>query len=180
MSVTAVWRHFMKVDASEPSGQGVLFFDQITQRLCHFLSEVSWRGLERILAVALSPSALAERGAWRLLQTGASDIFAWDHSTNPAQEVAARFERWEQVDEIEQSPLVRKNQAGQSPAWIRALRQVVEAFWRLHCSLSRHSCALAGPTALGSGFPTLHGDDLYAEIRKERRTVTGFSGSNSK
>jgi transcriptional regulator with GAF, ATPase, and Fis domain len=149
MSVTAIWHHFMRqgeampekpildalsragvrsyaADPSEPSGQGVLFFDQITQRLCHFLSEASRRGLERILAVALSPSALAERGAWRLLQAGASDVFAWDHSTDPAQEVAARFERWEQVDEIVQSPLVKKNLAGQSPAWIRALRQVVE------------------------------------------------------
>jgi len=95
MSVTAIWHHFMRqgeampqksildalsragvrsyaADPSEPSGQGVLFFDQITQRLCHFLSEASRRGLERILAVALSHSALAERGAWRLLQAGAS------------------------------------------------------------------------------------------------------------
>ena len=118
MSVTAIWHHFMwqgeampeksildalsragvrsyAADPSEPSGQGVLFFDQITQRLCHFLSEASRRGLERILAVALSHSALADRGAWRLLQAGASDVFAWDHSTDPAQEVAARFERWE-------------------------------------------------------------------------------------
>jgi transcriptional regulator with GAF, ATPase, and Fis domain len=114
------------VDMSEPSGPGVLFFDQITQRLCHFLREASRRGLERVLAIALSHSALAERGAWQLLQAGASDVFAWDHSTDPAQEVAARFERWRQIDEIVQSPLVKKNLAGQSPAWIRALRQVVE------------------------------------------------------
>jgi transcriptional regulator with GAF, ATPase, and Fis domain len=149
MSVTGVWHHFMSqgeampekpildalsragvrsyaADPSEPSGQGVLFFDLITHRLCHFLREASRRGLERILAVALSQSALAERGAWRLLQAGASDVFAWDHSADPAQEVAARFERWGQVDEMVQSPLVKKNLARQSPAWIRALRQVVE------------------------------------------------------
>src|SRR5215468_679021 len=149
MSVTGVWHHFMShgeampekpildalsragvrsyaADPSEPSGQGVLFFDQITHRLCQFLREASRRGLERIIAVALSHSALADRGTWRLLQAGASDVFAWDHSTDPAQEVAARFERWEQVDEIVRSPLVKKNLAGQTPAWIRALRQVVE------------------------------------------------------
>jgi transcriptional regulator with GAF, ATPase, and Fis domain len=114
------------VDMSEPSGPGVLFFDQITQRLCQLLRDASRRGLERVLAIALSHSALAERGAWRLLQAGASDVFAWDHSSDPAREVAARFERWRQVDEIVQSPLVKKNLAGQSPAWIRALRQVVE------------------------------------------------------
>jgi transcriptional regulator with GAF, ATPase, and Fis domain len=149
MYVTGVWHHFMSqgeampeksildalsragvrsyaADPLEPAGRGMLFFDKITQRLCHFLREASRRGLERILAVALSNSALAERGAWQLLQAGASDVFAWDHSTDPAQEVAARFERWEHVDEIVQSPLVKKNLAGQSPAWIRALRQVVE------------------------------------------------------
>lgn len=149
MSMMAVWHHFIKqgeampeksildalsragvrsyaVNPSEPSGGGVLIFDQITQRLCHFLREASRRGLDRVLAIALSHSALAEGGAWQLLQAGASDVFAWDHSTDPAREVAARFVRWEQVDEIVQSPLVKKNLAGQSPTWIRALRQVVE------------------------------------------------------
>jgi transcriptional regulator with GAF, ATPase, and Fis domain len=114
------------VDPPEPFGPGVLFFNQITQRLCQFLREASRRGLERVLAVALSQTALIERSAWQLLQAGASDVFAWDHSTDPAQEVAARFERWEQVDEIVRSPLVKNNMAGQSPAWIRAVRQVGE------------------------------------------------------
>jgi hypothetical protein len=99
MSVTAVWHHFMKqgeampeksildalsrvgvrsrsTDPSEPSGQGVLFFDQITQRLCHYLREASRRGLKRVLAIALSQSALALARAWQLLQAGASDVFA--------------------------------------------------------------------------------------------------------
>jgi hypothetical protein len=58
-------------DPSILSGQGMPLFDQITQRLCHFLREASLRGLERILAVALSHSALAERGAWKLFQAGA-------------------------------------------------------------------------------------------------------------
>src|SRR5262249_33008751 len=114
------------VDLSEPSGPGVLFFDQITQRLCHFLGEASRRGLVRVLAIALSHSALAERGAWQLLQAGASDVFAWDHSTDPAQEVAARFERWRQIDEIVQSPLVKKKVAGKSPARVTRFRRRVE------------------------------------------------------
>jgi transcriptional regulator with GAF, ATPase, and Fis domain len=149
MSVTTIWHHFVgqdevlpersildalsragvgsyAVNPSEPCGPGVLFFDQITPDLCHFLGEASHRGMERVLAIAISQSTLVERGAWQLLQAGASDVFAWDRSTDPGQEVAARFERWEQVDEIVLSPLVKKHLAGQSPDWIRTLRQVVE------------------------------------------------------
>jgi transcriptional regulator with GAF, ATPase, and Fis domain len=60
------------------------------------------------------------------LQAGATDVFAWDHSHEPAREVAARFERWTQVDELVQSSSVRDNLVGQSPAWIRVSRQIVE------------------------------------------------------
>ncbi|MBO0799699.1 MAG: sigma 54-interacting transcriptional regulator, partial [Blastocatellia bacterium] len=147
MSLRNVWHHFMKqgeatpeisiretlacagvgtssVNISEPVGPGVVFFDQITPGLCGFLREASRGG--RVLAIAVSHSALAEGGAWQLLQAGASDVFSWDHSSDPSAEVVARFERWQEVDEIVQSPLVKKNLAGQSPAWMRALRQVVE------------------------------------------------------
>ena len=57
---------------------------------------------------------------------GASDVFAWDHSERAAGEVAARLGRWEVVDQLVGSPLVRKNCIGRSPAWILALRQIVE------------------------------------------------------
>ena len=63
---------------------------------------------------------------WRALQAGASDVFAWDHCGRPAGEAAARLGRWEVVDELVRSPLVRKNCIGRSPAWILALRQIVE------------------------------------------------------
>src|SRR5262245_65711708 len=75
-----------EVDPSAPEGQGVLFFDQVTSQLYDFLRETSRHGLGRVLAIALSQAALDSRGAWRLLQAGASDVFAWDHSTNPGQE----------------------------------------------------------------------------------------------
>jgi transcriptional regulator with GAF, ATPase, and Fis domain len=149
MSVTGIWHHFMGqgeasldtpildafshagislygVDSPAARGPGVIFFDQITPDLCRFLREASHQGLERVLAIALSHSALVYNGTWRLLQAGASDVFAWDHSPDPAQEVAARFDRWAQVDEIVQSPLVQNNLAGQSSAWVLALRQFVE------------------------------------------------------
>src|SRR5215831_17785864 len=110
-----------------PGGPGVLIFDEITQQLYDFLREVSRNGLERVLAVAVSCSALADGGAWSLLQAGASDVFSWDHTQNPAGEVAARFERWDAVDQLVESPLIRNGLVGESRVWKSVLRQVVEA-----------------------------------------------------
>jgi len=107
-------------------GPGIVFFDEITSQLSNLLREASQRGMERVLAIGLSHDDLNPTGIWSLLSAGASDVFAWDHSDEPAREVAARFERWERVDEIVRSPLVRDNLAGNSAAWIRALRQIVE------------------------------------------------------
>lgn len=112
--------------APATSGPGIVFFDEITNQLFELLRAASRRGLERVLAVALKRADLKTTGAWRLLQAGAADVFAWDYSREPARAVAARFERWAQVDELIQSPLVRDNLVGQSPAWIRVLRQIVE------------------------------------------------------
>ncbi len=98
-------------------GPGVLFFDQGEPEVCDFVRQVSRNGLERVLAVAVSQSTLGS-GAWRLLKSGASDVFAWDHSSQPAVEIAARFERWRSIDDTVNSPLVQENLVGKSPAWI--------------------------------------------------------------
>lgn len=115
-----------ELDLDMPIGPGLLFFDEITQRLCDFLRDVSRNGLERVLAIAVSHSALADGGAWRLLHAGASDVFAWDHSSDPAEEIAARLKRWNAIDRLVESPLIRNNLVGQSPIWKSILRQVVE------------------------------------------------------
>jgi transcriptional regulator with GAF, ATPase, and Fis domain len=117
---------FDSCESLAPQGAGIVFFDEITPQLFDLLREVSRRGLERVLAVAPTRSSLKAACVWELLEAGASDGFAWDHSENPAREVAARFKRWEEVDEIVESPMVKENLAGRSPAWIRALRQIVE------------------------------------------------------
>jgi transcriptional regulator with GAF, ATPase, and Fis domain len=114
------------LDLDAPSSPGMLVFDKITPQLCDLLREVSHSGLQRVLAIALSRSALVNDGAWRLLQAGASDVFSWDHSDSPTREVAARFERWASVDRLVCSPLVQNNLVGQSPVWTSVLRQIVE------------------------------------------------------
>lgn len=114
------------LDHCSPGVPGVVFFDAIDQSLCDFLREVSRNGSERVLAIAVPHATLDSRDAWRLLEAGASDAFAWDHATNPAKTIAARFERWDRIDGLVRSPVVQNNLIGRSSAWTSVLRQVVE------------------------------------------------------
>ncbi|ADJ27296.1 sigma 54-interacting transcriptional regulator [Nitrosococcus watsonii] len=110
-----------------PKGTGVLFFKKFTPQLCELLSKVSHRGQEQVLAIAVSPIAMADSHAWRLLRAGAADVFCWQHSTEPLTQIISRLRRWAAVDQILESPLVQKNLLGRSLAWRSVLRQVIEA-----------------------------------------------------
>ncbi|HEV2146183.1 MAG TPA: sigma 54-interacting transcriptional regulator [Longimicrobiaceae bacterium] len=115
------------LEREEPGGAGVVFFDAVEDGLCEFLRGASRNGADRVLGVAVRGRALADGGAWRLLRSGASDVLAWDCSPSPGAELAARFQRWSEVDRLIDSPLVRNNLVGASPCWRSLLRQVVEA-----------------------------------------------------
>ncbi|MBL8149971.1 MAG: sigma-54-dependent Fis family transcriptional regulator [Blastocatellia bacterium] len=116
-----------QTDLSSAQGSGIVFFSEVNPDFYQKLYEVSNRGLERVLCITLSQADLAKFDVWKLLRHGASDLFAWDHSSNPAKEVATKFAHWQEVDRLLKSPLVKRNLAGQSPVWVRTLRQVIEA-----------------------------------------------------
>ena len=108
------------------SGPGLVFVSDVNEEICGFLRDASRGGLERVLAVALSRSVGAGGGVWRLVQAGASDVLNWEASHETARDVAARLTRWEAVDGLLRSAPVRDKLVGQSPAWISALRPIVE------------------------------------------------------
>jgi transcriptional regulator with GAF, ATPase, and Fis domain len=112
--------------ANQSGGAGVVFFDVVTPELCEFLREVADGGAERLLAVVSSGRALRDDAAWMLLELGASDVIAWDHSADAAAEIAARFVRWEAVDRLVDSPVVHHNLVGSGRRWRSVLRLVVE------------------------------------------------------
>ena len=105
---------------------GIVIFDEFSTGLYEFVREISRNGLDRVLAIALTGAGLTAGAAWRLLGAGVSDVFAWDHWRSPAQEVADRFARWDKIDQLVESPLVRDNLVGESPAWKGVLRKLVE------------------------------------------------------
>ncbi len=127
-SLTAAGLRLCAIAAADaPSGPGIIFFDEADAQVCARLREASRGGLERILAVASTRAALANGASWGILRAGASDAFCWDHSRDRAQEIAARVARWETVDRVVDSALVKNNLAGESAVWRSALRQLVEA-----------------------------------------------------
>ena len=119
-------------DLDRPAGVGLVFFAEVTAALCSFVQTCSRNGYDRLLAIAAARTPITNHDAWRLLQAGAADILAWNTSDghtvrDSALAVAARLERWQAVDQVLASPLVRNSLIGDSRAWVAVLRQVVEA-----------------------------------------------------
>jgi hypothetical protein len=107
------------------TGPGLVFFEAATSELTRFLHDTAQGGEARVLAVATKPGAVGDDEAWTLLDAGASDLIVWDRSRIAA-EIVARLERWEVVDRLLDSPLVRANLLGSARVWRALLRQVVE------------------------------------------------------
>jgi DNA-binding NtrC family response regulator len=86
------------------------------------------RGGRRVLVVAAADADADRDAAWRLLRAGADDVLAWEAGEPEASAacIAARLRRWWEVDDLVSAPSVRGTLVGQSPAWIAALREVVE------------------------------------------------------
>lgn len=118
--------NLVPIDDMKLGNMGILCFYEINSGLCNFLEEVSRGGDARVLVIATSPAPPSKEDIWRVVQAGASDVFTWNHSTDSATDVAAQLQRWVEVDELVNSPLVQNHLVGQSQVWIAALRQIVE------------------------------------------------------
>ncbi|MFD8971107.1 sigma 54-interacting transcriptional regulator [Streptomyces sp. NPDC059593] len=105
---------------------GVLLFAAADDALTARLARLAAGGLHRVLAVALTRSALDGSGPWPLLRAGASDVLAWDASATPAEDVVRRLRRWSAVDRLVASPLVADNLVGAGATWQLLLREIVE------------------------------------------------------
>ncbi len=105
---------------------GVLIIDSYNDQVCGFLREASAGGNARILVLALKQENMTDGKGWELLHAGASDVMVWEEKADVIENLAARFERWNAVDEIFDSPIVRENLVGRSTAWTRVLRAVIE------------------------------------------------------
>ena len=104
----------------------VVLFDRLSPAVISVVREVSRGGRDRTIALASNERALGERETWQLLAAGVADVLAWSHDGDPAAHIAARLERWTRIDELLETPSVRRQLVGVSPRWIGCLRQLVE------------------------------------------------------
>jgi DNA-binding NtrC family response regulator len=133
-----------QLERAPPGGFCLLVFDRLTGEVLHELRAAGALGRQRVLAIALGGTTLESSDAWSLLQSGASDVVRWDESNPPARDVAARLQRWAEVDRMLCSAPVRQKLIGDSSNWIALLRQVVEV-----AAFTQTSILLTGESGTG-------------------------------
>jgi transcriptional regulator with GAF, ATPase, and Fis domain len=115
------------LEDGQADGPGVVLFEDYTPALSELVHRLSRGGHEQVIAICANPRTLADRRCWSLLRDGAADLFAWEHSPTPGEEIAARMERWRAISDLLETPRIRDRLVGESPAWRAVLRRVVEA-----------------------------------------------------
>ncbi|MGZ4330064.1 MAG: sigma 54-interacting transcriptional regulator [Solirubrobacteraceae bacterium] len=150
-------------DATPPSAPGVVLFERVADDVCALIRRLSQGSRRRVVAVSLAPEGLAGSAPWELLAAGAADALSWKGAAT-ARELAARFERWREVDKIVDSPLVGRNLVGDDQKWRLLIRSIVEV-----AAFSRAPVVITGESGTGK--------ELVARLvhALDRRRTTGRS-----
>jgi transcriptional regulator with GAF, ATPase, and Fis domain len=141
--------HALAAAGIEPAPQGTsgfvgVFFAAVGDQVLDAVSRLAAGAEDRLVAVAATGADVDDRDAWRLVAAGAADVFCWRHSDTPAEEIAARLERWVEIDAQLESDRVGVTLVGRCAAWRRALRDVVEV-----ARYSRSDVLLTGESGTG-------------------------------
>jgi transcriptional regulator with GAF, ATPase, and Fis domain len=112
-------------ESGAESGDGILCISQVSDDACKFLRELTQSG-RRVLTIQTDGVAADTSVIWQLLQAGASDVLVWSPAADTVERIKARFERWNAIDDLIQSPQVQDKLIGDSSAWRCSLRQIVE------------------------------------------------------
>jgi transcriptional regulator with GAF, ATPase, and Fis domain len=111
-------------DAYLSCGQGVVFYREVTPKICEQLRELSRNGQIQVLVCC--GAAIPGDAVWRLMEAGASDVLMCTECNGLAHEITTRLQRWEVVDRLVDSPAVQNVLVGESQALKAILRQGVE------------------------------------------------------
>jgi transcriptional regulator with GAF, ATPase, and Fis domain len=113
------------IDTDALGPYGVICFEKVDEQLFAALHEVRCDPRRRILAVADSSFSVDTGLIWRLLHAGASDVLLW--SSGGIAQLAAKFQRWFEIDELAGQTMAQESLIGDSPAWLAVIRKVIEA-----------------------------------------------------
>ena len=120
----------------------IAVLDQITPAVLRALNELSRQPI--VLALCVDEGRPTTPQKWAALDAGAADFVHWPQLPAHANEVVSRVARWARVHELLDSPKLRQSVAGDSLAWRRLLRSVVEV-----AHFSDASVLITGETGTG-------------------------------
>ena len=100
--------------------------DQVTEDVLEIVRAAQVEN-RYVLAIYCGLMETSHARRWQLLAAGAGDVllFGGDPAAI-AKAINNRVRRWQEVDRLAASPAVSELATGQSPAWRRAIREVVE------------------------------------------------------
>jgi transcriptional regulator with GAF, ATPase, and Fis domain len=127
----------------EPAPIGLIFFDQDGPGLLSVVDAAS-RETARLLVVGIGETPPSAASVWRLMQAGAADVSWWNSSREPGEDVRARILRWQAIEDVLQSSLIRNHLSGSSPRWVSALRRLIEI-----AQFSAAPCLIQGESGTG-------------------------------
>ena len=133
-----------RAERTPPAASYLILFDRLTGEVLEELRAAGALGRQRVLAITLAGTTLGSADTWSLLRSGASDVVRWDDSNPPAHDVAARLQRWAEVDRMLRSAAIRHKLIGDSSSWTALLRQVVEV-----AAFTQTSTLLTGESGTG-------------------------------
>ena len=105
---------------------GIVYFNLFDDDLLKVIRDSRNHWHARVLALASCSAILKNGDAWRLLQAGATDVMAWN-GEEAAQQILAKVERWNTVEQLTRQALAEEPLAGKSVAWHALVSRVVEA-----------------------------------------------------
>ncbi|MDC8756604.1 sigma-54-dependent transcriptional regulator [Janthinobacterium fluminis] len=132
-----------------PAGFGIVLFQQADAAL---LDAMRARCPDStVLAISAAPRPLPVCALRAVLDAGATDVLQWPPGAACAEQVLARLQRWDAVQQLVDSSAVRRCLVGASPPWRALVRSVVEA-----AAFTQASVLITGETGTGK--------DLIAQL----------------
>src|SRR4030095_12943007 len=99
------------------SSLGIILVTEITPQICDFVRNARKDKSERILILLANGTSLQHGNPWQVLEAGASDVLIGDYCSDLASVITAKFQRWQEIDALVNSTLIRNSLVGHSRAW---------------------------------------------------------------
>ncbi len=109
---------------ARPDGYGVVLLERIDAGALAQLRQLSSHAT--VLAVALCEPVPAPDAMWSVLDCGVADLLLWPDGSGSAQQIKARVQRWDTLQQLVDAPAVRDVLVGSSASWRALVRSVAE------------------------------------------------------